>query len=194
MREYKGRIIRVNLSQGEIRTFLTQDYYRYFGGRGFGSWVLFNEVPKDVDALSEENKLVIATGCFTGTSLPGSSRVSLVTKNALSGGISYSSGGGNFGPELRRAGYDAIIIEGKSTKPQYLFIDNGKVELRDASSLWGLTTWDTEDAIKDEFGDEKIKVLSIGPAGENLSKVACVMIDKALMAWGGSEPHWDTRC
>lgn len=187
MREYKGRIIRVNLSQGEIRTFLTQDYYRYFGGRGFGSWVLFNEVPKDVDALSEENKLVIATGCFTGTSLPGSSRVSLVTKNALSGGISYSSGGGNFGPELRRAGYDAIIIEGKSTKPQYLFIDNGKVELRDASSLWGLTTWDTEDAIKDEFGDEKIKVLSIGPAGENLSKVACVMIDKAhALAWGGS--------
>lgn len=187
MKVLEGRIIRINLSTGEIKTFLSKEFYKYFGGRGFGSWVLLNELSKDVKPISEENKVIIATGCFTGTTLPGSSRVSLSTKNALSGGICYSSGGGDFGPEFRKAGYDAIIIEGKSPKPQYLFIDDGKIELRDASHLWGLTTWDTEDRIKEEFSDPSIRVLSIGPAGENLSKIACVMIDKAhALAWGGS--------
>ena len=187
MKILEGRIIRVNLSTGKIETFLSKEYYKFFGGRGFGDWILVNELGKDVEPISEENKVIIATGCFTGTSLPGSSRIALVTKNALSGGISYSSGGGDFGPELRKAGYDAIIVEGKSSRPKYLFIDNGKIELRDASSLWGLTTWDTEDAIKNEFSDEDIRVISIGPGGENLSKISCVMIDKAhALAWGGS--------
>lgn len=187
MNNIRGTVIRVNLSLGTINTFETEDYYRFLGGRGYGSWVLLNEVSKRAEPLSEENKAIIAAGCFTGTSLPGSSRIALVTKNALNRGISYSSGGGNFGPELKRAGYDAIIIEGKSQKPQYLFINGSSIELRDASDLWGLTTWDTEDAIKKRHNDEAIKVLSIGPAGENLSKVACVMIDKAhALAWGGS--------
>ncbi|MCQ1528201.1 aldehyde ferredoxin oxidoreductase family protein [Lutispora saccharofermentans] len=187
MDNIKGNVIRVNLSLGSINFFTTEDFYRFLGGRGYGDWVLLNEVSKDAEPLSEENKVIIATGCFTGTSLPGSSRIALVTKNALSGGISYSSGGGNWGPELKKAGIDAIIIEGKSSTPKYLFINNGNVELRDASHLWGMTTWDTEDAIKEELKDDGIRAISIGPAGENLSKVACVMIDKAhALAWGGS--------
>ena len=187
MENVKGSIIRVNLSLGTIKVFTTEDFYKFLGGRGYGDWVLLNEISKDTEPLSEDNKVIIASGCFTGTSLPGSSRIALVTKNALSGGISYSSGGGNFGPELKKAGYDAIIIEGKASKPQYLFIDGDSIELRDASHLWGMTTWDTEDTIKKELNDDGIRSLSIGPAGENLSKVACVMIDKAhALAWGGS--------
>lgn len=183
----EGNIIRVNLSLGTIKIFQTKDYYRFLGGRGYGDWVILNELSKDTESLSEKNKVVISTGCFTGTSLPGSSRIALVTKNAQNGGISYSSGGGNFGPELKRAGFDAIIIEGKASTPKYLFINDDKVELRDASNIWGMTTWDTEDTIKKYHNDSGIKLLSIGPAGENLSKVACVMIDKAhALAWGGS--------
>jgi len=185
--ELKGKIIRVNLTTEKINVFETEQYYNFLGGRGYGDWVALKEIPKNTEPLSEGNKVVISTGCFTGTSLPGSSRISLTTKNVLSGGISYSSGGGNFGPELKKAGFDAIIIEGKALSPKYLYINDSNIELRDASHLWGLTTWDTEDIIKKELGDESIKVLSIGPAGENLVKVACVMIDKAhALAWGGS--------
>lgn len=187
MLELKGKIIRVDLTTGKINVFETEHFYNFLGGRGYGDWVALKEIPKNTEPLSEGNKVVISTGCFTGTSLPGSSRISLTTKNVLSGGISYSSGGGNFGPELKKAGFDAIIIEGKALSPKYLYINDSNIELRDASHLWGLTTWDTEDIIKKELGDESIKVLSIGPAGENLVKVACVMIDKAhALAWGGS--------
>jgi len=187
MSNLKAKIIRINLSKGASDIFFTNDYYRFLGGRGYGDWVILNELSKDTKPLSDENKVIISTGCFTGTSLPGSSRISLTTKNVLSGGICYSSGGGNFGPELKKAGFDAIIIEGKASSPQYIFIDDDKIELRDASHLWGMSTWDTEDAIKQEIGDDRIKVISIGPAGENMSKVACVMIDKAhALAWGGN--------
>lgn len=187
MEKITGKIARVNLTSGYVKITDSEEYFRWMGGRGFGDWIIMNEVKKETHPISEHNKMVFATGCFTGTSLPGSSRIELVTKNLLNNGISYSSGGGNFGPELKRAGLDAVIIEGKSSFPVYLFINNGKVELKDASGLWGKTTWDTEDAIRKELKDDSVKVACIGPAGENLVKISCIVIDKAhVLAWGGS--------
>jgi len=182
-----GRIARINLTTGKVEIKSSEDYYKWLGGRGFGVRTIFNEVKKDTDPLSHDNKIVMATGCFTGTSLPGSSRIEIVTKNVLNNGISYSSGGGDFAPALKHAGFDALIIEGKSDIPVYLYAHDSRIEIKEANSIWGKTTWDTEDEIRIQLNDNDVKIAAIGPAGENLVKIACVIIDKAhAAAWGGS--------
>jgi len=181
-----GRIARINLTTGKVENENSTDYYKWLGGRGYGVKVIFNEVKKETDPLSEDSKIVIAAGCFTGTSIPGSSRINIISKNVLNNGISYSSGGGDFAPALKKAGFDALIIEGKAEKPVYLYVSDGRILIKDAAGVWGKTTWDTEDEIRTELKNDKLKIAAIGPAGENLSKVACVIIDKAhAAAWGG---------
>lgn len=182
-----GRVAWVDLAAGRYRVDEAPEYARWLGGRGFADWVVLNRVRPGTSPLSPDNVLVMATGCFTGTAVPGSSRTAVVTKNVLNGGISYSNVGGFFGPEMKKAGFDALVIEGRAPSPIYLFLHDGIVEFKDASGCWGLSTWATEDAIRDELGDARVRVASIGPAGENLANIACIIADKAhAAAWGGS--------
>lgn len=186
MKQWLGRIARVDLTTKTVRMELSEEYYKWLGGRGYGIHVFRNEIKEEADPLSPENKVILATGCFTGTSLPGASRIDIVNKNVYNGGVSYSSVGGNLGVALKYAGVDAVIVEGASDTPVYLYAHDGNVEIRDASKLWGKTTWDTEDEIRKELGDERIRVGAIGQAGENLARMACIIVDKAhAAAWGG---------
>ncbi len=136
------------------------------------------EVDPKVDALSPENKLIMTTGPLTGTTASTAGRYSVVTKGALTGAIACSnSRAGFFGNEMKNAGLDMIIFEGKSDKPVYLFIDNDDIKLVDASDMWGSSVWDTEDKIKSDHQDPLIRVASIGVSGEQGVKYACVVND-----------------
>ncbi len=177
---YAGKLLRINLSTGEIRKEeIPEKLLReYIGGRGLASKYLFDEIDPTVDPLSPENKLIFATGPLTGTPAPTGGRYMVVTKGPLTGTIASSNSGGFFGAELKHAGYDMIIIEGKAKNPVYISIREDDVEIKDASHLWGKTTHETTRILREEFGDNLAKVACIGPAGENLVKFACVINDE----------------
>ncbi|MCG0278024.1 MAG: aldehyde ferredoxin oxidoreductase family protein [Thermanaeromonas sp.] len=174
-----GRLLRVNLTTGECRVekldpVMARDY---IGARGLASKILYNEVDPQVDPLSPENKLIFMTGPLTGTSAISGSRYNVVTKSPLTGTIAASNSGGYFAGELKYAGYDGIIFEGKASEPVYLYIENDRVEIRPAGHVWGKTTHETEDILKSE-APAGAKVACIGPAGEKLVRFACVVNDK----------------
>jgi aldehyde:ferredoxin oxidoreductase len=173
-----GTILRVNLTTGNItKEALNQkDAKLYLGARGLGSKILTDEVDPKVDPLSPENKLIFAPGPFSGTFAPSGGRYEVVTKGPLTGTIAASNSGGSFGPELKYAGYDAVIFEGKAPKPVYLWIKDDLVELRDASHVWGKLVPETTDLLRKDT-DEEAKVACIGPAGEKLVLFASVMND-----------------
>jgi aldehyde:ferredoxin oxidoreductase len=173
---WTGTTLRVNLSTGEITRESTdlQKAKLFIGARGLGAKVLTDEVDPKVDALGPKNKLIFAPGPLSGTFAPSMGRYDVVTKSPLTGAIAASNSGGSFGPEVKFAGYDMIIFEGKAKAPVYLWINDDVVEIRDASTLWGKTVFDTTDAIRAET-DEDAKVACIGPAGEKLSLIACIM-------------------
>ncbi len=148
----------------------------YLGARGLGTKYFCNEVDPKVDPLSPENKLIFAPGPLTGTYAPSGGRYNVVTKGPLNGTIAASNSGGTWGPELKFAGYDMLIIEGKASKPVYLWIKDSTVEIRDAAHLWGKIVPDTQDAICAET-DADAKVACIGPAGENQVLFAAIMND-----------------
>jgi len=174
---YHDRILRVDLSTGRI----TEErpgvaYFRhYMGGWNIIADVLLNEVPAGTDPLGPDNKLVFAPGVITGTPISGTARNAVGAKSPLTGAFGAGEVGGFWGAELKRAGFDAIIIEGESPAPVYLWIRDGGAELRDASALWGLETKETVEFIRDELGDPRVRCAMIGPAGENLVRFACVM-------------------
>jgi len=175
------KILRVNLTKGTCQSEpLNMDWaMKYLGQRGLATKYLCEEVDPKVDPLSPENKLIMATGPLTGTSASTSGRYSVITKGALTGAIACSNSGGYFGNELKNAGWDMIIFEGKSPKPVYLMVENDKAELHDAEGfVWGKSTWDTEDAIKAKHNDPMIRVASIGASGETGCKYACIVNDK----------------
>ena len=175
---YNGKYIRVDLSKGEIKVLDLPDdlIENYLGGNGFGTKILWDEVPSEVDALDPENRLIFATGVLTGTLWPSSGRLEVISKSPLTGIYGDANAGGFFAPELRFTGYDMIVFQGKAEKPVYLWIKDEKIELRDAKHLWGKDTPTTQRMIREELGDEKIKVASIGPAGENLVRFACIVV------------------
>lgn len=180
MSGWHGKLLRVNLTEG---TSTVEDIpqawlQEYVGGRGLGDRYLYEEVDPTVDPLSPDNKLIFATGPLTGTPVPCGARYMVITKGALTGAITTSNSGGHWGPELKFAGYDLLILEGKSPKPVYLFINDGNVEIRDASQYWGKGVNYTEDNLRSELGLPGLRIASIGPAGENLVKFACIMNDK----------------
>jgi aldehyde:ferredoxin oxidoreductase len=179
MNGYNGKILRVNLSDGTISTDEPDElfYRRYLGGRGFISYFLLKELPRGADALSPENKLIFATGPITGVPVAGSGRNSIGAKSPLTNLYGDGEVGGYWGAEFKHAGYDALIIEGRSKNPVYLWIQDGKAEIRDARHLWGKTTGECEKFIKEELGDRSIRVAQIGVAGENLVRYACVVND-----------------
>ena len=173
-----GKVLRVNLSTGKVSTeALDPDLAKdYIGARGLGTKIMTDEVDPKVDPLSPENKLVFVPGPLTGTFAPSAGRYTVVTKGALTGAIASANSGGTWGPALKFAGYDAVIIEGAAPKPVYLWIKNAKVEIRDASHLWGKDVPETSDAIRAETDDDA-KIACIGPAGENRVLFACIMND-----------------
>ncbi|MDI3480553.1 MAG: aldehyde:ferredoxin oxidoreductase [Tepidanaerobacteraceae bacterium] len=176
---WTGTVLRVNLSDGTIKkeAINSKDATLYLGARGLATKIMMNEVDPKVDPLSPENKLIFMTGPLTGTFAPTSGRYVVVSKAPLTGTIGSSNSGGHFGPELKFAGYDGIIFEGKSEKPVYLWIDDDRVELRSAEHLWGKNVFETTDEILKETAEDA-RVACIGPAGEKLVLFATVMNDK----------------
>ncbi len=174
---YWGKILRVNLSTGKIseETFDEKFAQRWLGTRGFGIHYLLKEIDPKVDPLSPDNKLLYTTGPLTGTTAPTGGRYMVITKSPLTGYIAMANSGGFFGAELKFAGWDAVIVEGKADHPVYLYINDDQVELRDASHLWGKRVGETEETLTKEIGDKHVQIASIGPAGENLVKIAAVM-------------------
>ena len=173
------KVLRVNLTAGTCKDEpLNMEWANnYLGQRGLATKYFVEEVDPKVDPLSPDNKMIMATSPLTGTSASTAGRYSVITKGALTGAIACSNSGGFFGNEMKNAGYDMIIFEGKSKTPVYLMLDNGHAELIDASDMWGTSVWDTEDAIKKKHGDPQIRVASIGIAGEKGVKYACVVND-----------------
>ncbi len=186
MNGYGGKILRVNLTNGSlIKETTPADVARDFiGGRGFGIYFLLKEVPKGADPLGPENKLIISSGPISGMLVPGGGKCDWTTKAPLTGGYASASMGGHFTAEMRYAGLDSIILEGSSSKPVYLFIDNDKIELRDASDLWGKNTLAVEKHFKEKLGEE-FQVAVIGPGGENLVPYACINHDFGRQAGRG---------
>jgi aldehyde:ferredoxin oxidoreductase len=180
---YIGKMLWVNLSENELKDEnLTEDICRnYIGGYGIGAKILFDRQSAGVDPLGRDSIFGFVTGPYTGTSALGSSRYTIVGKSPLTGGWGDANSGGDFGPHLKYAGYDAIFFTGISKKPVYLFIDNGKAEIRDAANIWGKDTFDTEDILRSELGKDT-EIACIGPSGEKVSLIAAVMNNKGRAA------------
>ncbi len=175
---YAGRILYVDLSKGkywveELKESLAK---AYVGGSGLAAYLLWNLIDSGVDPLSPENPLIIATGPATGALAPSAGRFALVSKSPLTGIWGESHAGGFFGPEVKYAGYDMVVILGRSPTPVSLVIDDGSVGIHKATDLWGLNTRDTTNELRGRFGKD-YHVICIGPAGENLVKFASVMVD-----------------
>ena len=173
---WAGTILRVNLSTKEItrQPFPEEWKEKFLGGRNLNSKILFDEVPPGIDPLGPENRLIIGTGPLTGLLGPATGRFTLTAKSPLTGIHGDSNSGGDFGPEMKYAGYDHIILSGKAEKPVYLWIDDDKIEICNASHLWGKTVFEADQIIKmEDIGDPDVKTLIIGPAGENLVRFAC---------------------
>ena len=149
--------------------------YKHLGGRGLNWYYLYNNIPPDCDAYSPENILAVGAGLLTGLPAPGSGRTNIATKSPLTGGVGDANMGGDFAPEMRYAGFDHLIIRGKAEKPVYLWVNDGEIEIRDASDLWGLDVIETQKAIREMHGDEQIVSMVIGRAGENQVAFANVM-------------------
>ena len=174
---YNGKILRVNLSSGNITVEQLDELFcrKYIGGAGFIAYYLWKELSPGTDPLGPDNKLIFALGPVTGVALPGSGRHCVGAKSPMTGGIAKSEPGEFWGAELKRAGFDAVIIEGKAEKPVYLWINNDKCEIKDAGHIWGKTSGETQKIIRDELGDEHVRCALIGPAGENKVRFACIM-------------------
>ena len=178
---WQGNVLRVNLTRGEIiREPLNMEWAEtYIGQRGLGSKYLTEEVDPMVDALAPENNLIFATGPLTATGASTGGRYSVITKGALTNAIACSNSGGQFGAFLKLAGWDMLILEGKSPEPVYLLIENDKIEILPATDfIWGETVWETEDRIHAKHQNPNLKIASIGISGENLCRFACVMNDR----------------
>ncbi|MDH5687596.1 MAG: aldehyde ferredoxin oxidoreductase family protein [Candidatus Bathyarchaeota archaeon] len=173
---YAGKMLRVDLTSGQIQydTLKEEMINSFLGGAGFATSIIYNEVPPLTPSLSPQNKLVFAIGPVTGTRWFGSSRWVVASKSPLTGIWGEADSGGFWAAELKHAGFDAIVVEGASDKPVFLWVSDGKAEIRDAKGLWGLTTTETEREIKSDCG-RRTRVVSIGPGAENLVRFACVI-------------------
>ena len=174
---YTGKILHVDLTLGTLTTEEPDEsFYRtYMGGSAMGMHYVLKDCPAGADPLGEENVLALFTGILTGTPISGQSRLTSVARSPLTNAIGDAQGGGFFPAELKLAGYDGIVVRGKSPKPVYLWIHHGEAELRDASHLWGKITGEAEQQIRDELEDKRIEVLQIGPSGEKMVRYAALI-------------------
>jgi aldehyde:ferredoxin oxidoreductase len=180
---YMGKVLHVDLSNGKIKVEEPDEnlYIDYIGGHGLGARYLYDNQKGNIDPLGPDNHIGIITGPLTGTPAPMGARFMAVGKSPLTGSWGDANSGGFFGPELKFAGYDAVFVKGISEKPVFLYINNGKAELKDASHLWGKNTYDTEDIIQNQLG-KAVKVVSIGPSGESLSLISCLITVRGAAA------------
>jgi len=180
---YMGKILFVNLSTGKSRKETPEEslYRDFIGGYGIGAQILYRRQKGGVDALGPENTLGLVTGPLTGTPTPMGTRYTALAKSPLTGGWGDANAGGDFGPHLKFAGYDAVFFNGIAEKPVYLFIDNGKAELRDAGHLWGKDIYETEDMLQAELG-KGVDIVSIGQSGEKLSLISCIITRRGAAA------------
>jgi aldehyde:ferredoxin oxidoreductase len=170
-----GTILRIDLSSGTIVKEPSADYAKlWLGGRGLNSRILYTETDPAVNPLGPANVLMFSLGPFTGTMVPGSGRVEVAAKSPVIGIQGMSNMGGYWGPELKYAGFDSIILKGKAAHPVYITINNDEVEIKDAAHLWGMDTYQTQDTIRRELGDPEVEVVCIGPAGENMIAYASI--------------------
>ena len=180
MHAYTGKILYVDLTTGRHRTgTFDEDFAKaYIGGTGFGVKTLIDNLKPGLDPFDPENPLIYAVGATTGTLVPcTASKFGVFAKSPATNLLGEAYSTGQFGAELRMAGYDIVVITGKSAKPAYLWIDDDSVQIKNASKLWGMSTWDAEQAIRDEIGDQNVRVSGIGRAGENLVRLACLIND-----------------
>ncbi|MFC1920212.1 aldehyde ferredoxin oxidoreductase family protein [Chloroflexota bacterium] len=187
MAGYKNRVLRVDLSNGTfseepLEKALIRDY---IGGRGFGVKMLYDDLKPGIDPLGEDNELIFMAGPLAGTNAQSFSRYKVFFKSPLTGTYFKSSSGGHMAKEIKFAGFDAVIIRGKSDKPVYLWIHDGKYELKDASYLWGLDCDDTHTLIREELHDQSIRLGCIGPSGERGVKYAGIFSDRRACGRGG---------
>jgi aldehyde:ferredoxin oxidoreductase len=185
---WAGKILRVDLSTGKIWTEPSLEYGRkYIGGRGLAARIAWNEIPPGTGPFDPENRLILSVGPLTGTSAPNSGRATVCSLSPQAfpyEWFSYSSVGGYWGPTLKYAGYDAIVVQGESSQPVYLWVDDARVELRDARELWGKGTFATQEHLMREHGSD-IRALTIGQAGENRCRIAIIASGSASAAGQG---------
>ncbi|MDO8793923.1 MAG: aldehyde ferredoxin oxidoreductase N-terminal domain-containing protein, partial [Vicinamibacterales bacterium] len=184
---YAGKILRVDLSSRAVTTTPTKDYSdRFVGGRGMAAKLYWDLVPPGAQALGPENALIFVTGPLAGFTGIAGSRWQVCGKSAADtpGTFSWGNLGGSWGVQLKFAGYDAMVVSGKADRPVYVLIQDDKVEIRNASHLWGKTTFWTRDTLKAEWGSS-IRVVTIGPAGENLVTLSNMLADEDASGSGG---------
>ena len=178
--EFLGQVVDIDLNTGSIKfsAFPEDLIWKYLGGRGFNVQYLCANLPPDADPLGPENIIILSCGLLTGTAAPASARLHINARSPLTGLLGSSNVGGGFGAGLRSCGIQSLIIRGKSAEPVYLWIDGDTVEIRNAKSLWGLDTWQTDEQLKTKLGSQKLKTMAIGPAGENGVLFGCIMTDR----------------
>jgi aldehyde:ferredoxin oxidoreductase len=183
---WAGKVCFVDLNRRTSRVEPTEKYLSFIGGPGVNQWLLFTLLEKDVDPLGPDNVLILGAGPIVGTLVPSASRLSIEHKNVITGGVGSGNCGGRFAAEMKYAGYDHIVVVGKAAKPTYIYIEDDSIHFRDASDIWGKGTWETDNAIKSKERDNRISTLTIGIAGENLVKFACIIGDRGrAAAYGG---------
>ena len=187
MHGWMGKILRINLTEKSIKEepLDLEIWKKYLGGRGYGAWILYHEVDANVEALDPQNVLIFATGPLTGTTAATPGRFSVTTKSPLTGTVMDANSGGKWGVYFKKCGYDALIVVGKSDTPIYLTIFDNKIEIKDASHLWGKDVHQTTDMLTEAEG-KGTSVMCVGPAGENLVLISAIMNDKdRALARGG---------
>jgi len=174
---YTGKVLRVNLTDQSSawEDLPLETAQNFIGGAGFGIKYLYDEVPADSDPLGPANKLIFASGPFSGTNIPCASRMTVTGKSPLTGAVGMATTGGYFPVELKFAGCDALIIEGRAEKPTYIYVKDGEVQFRSAKKVWGMKTTDAQQIIKNDLNDQNARIACIGPAGENLNRIACII-------------------
>jgi len=184
MNGYWSKILRIDLSRSIVNESSIEEtfYKRFIGGAGLGAKIIYDETRPSTDAFSPENKIIFSVGPFQGTRLPGSAKWCVVSKSPLTGTYANSHCGAGWGVKFKGAGYDALVIQGKAEKPVYIWIHDGEVEIRDARSFWGSDSYEAVDALKNDVGEQRASVATIGPAGEKLVRIACVIVDKHSFA------------
>jgi aldehyde:ferredoxin oxidoreductase len=177
-----GKILYINLNNGKMRAVSAKDLsQRFIGGRGINTWLLHENTPLGISAYDIMNPLVIGAGLLVGTLAPTACRLSIDSMNPFNGGVGSSNSGGHFATAMKLAGYSHLVLTGRSRSPSYVYINDQEVSVRDATGIWGSTTWETEETLSNDLGEDS-HILSIGPAGENLAKNAAVIIDKSRAA------------